>query len=458
MRSTAQLPTGNFRFQFHHSARVSRILHSGMKAVWFFSACVFFFPATANSFGFTSGWVTSGLGNSARASTSPGLSRADTAARRRLHAGVSRHYRQQRINVLSTKALRDPKEEGEDETLDILPELRRSGKLNERGADEEVSEVDGAFQTSLSSLFRPQAVAPKEAASRLKKPPLPFSQNIKDLLRRLEVPIALTVVLGCFVLAGQTLHDDPKLEIILNRAEDVINTVFIAEYLLRWYSRNLELGYLVKGEMLVDFVSFLPFLLRQLNLASFSGLTFVRLLRVLRLQRCLRDAPSFQRIAGPWAGRVEPYQLQITRIGSTIFTTLFITSGLIYAVEAPYNPNLSNYFSAFYFSLTSLTTVGFGDITPVTPAGKAVVSGAILVGIGLIPYQLSNAVEAVLASKQRAVPCPRCAEATHMPKANFCWRCGSELPPPRSSSRTLSRLNPPPGSSISEEGSDDFFS
>lgn len=184
MRSTAQLPTGNFRFQFHHSARVSRILHSGMKAVWFFSACVFFFPATANSFGFTSGWVTSGLGNSARASTSPGLSRADTAARRRLHAGVSRHYRQQRINVLSTKALRDPKEEGEDETLDILPELRRSGKLNERGADEEVSEVDGAFQTSLSSLFRPQAVAPKEAASRLKKPPLPFSQNIKDLLRR----------------------------------------------------------------------------------------------------------------------------------------------------------------------------------------------------------------------------------------------------------------------------------
>lgn len=46
-----------------------------------------------------------------------------------------------------------------------------------------------------------------------------------------------------------------------------------------------------------------------------------------------------------------------------------LPAGLVYAAESPYNPNLSNYFQTFYFAVTTLTTVGFGDITPVTPAG-----------------------------------------------------------------------------------------
>jgi len=88
--------------------------------------------------------------------------------------------------------------------------------------------------------------------------------------------------------------------------------------------------------------------------------------------------------------------MQVAKIASTIFSSLFITAGLVYSVEHVSNPQLDNYFSAFYFALTTLTTVGFGDITPQTLPGKAVVSGAILVGIGLIPYQISTAVEAIL--------------------------------------------------------------
>mmetsp|Transcript_42138 Transcript_42138/g.65955 ORF Transcript_42138/g.65955 Transcript_42138/m.65955 type:complete len:118 (+) Transcript_42138:1004-1357(+) len=74
---------------------------------------------------------------------------------------------------------------------------------------------------------------------------------------------------------------------------------------------------------------------------------------------------------------------------------------------------------------------GFGDITPQTLPGKAVVSGAILVGIGLIPYQISTAVEAILDDgKTEDLVCNRCMTSKHLEDANYCWRCGYRMRAP----------------------------
>jgi len=231
-----------------------------------------------------------------------------------------------------------------------------------------------------------------------------------------------------WVCGLQTLEDDKSLLSMLAQAESAINYVFIAEYVLRWYSRNLEGRYLLRFEMIVDLVSFLPFVLQQAGLGQFREITFLRLLRVLRLQRYLRSLESFESIVGPVAGSVRPYQLELARVSSSLFAALFITAGLVYVVESPYNPNLSNYFQTFYFAVTTLTTVGFGDVTPVTPQGKAVVIGAILIGAGVVPYQISKVVEVFIDSTRKSVACTRCAERTHPPGANFCWRCGEGLP------------------------------
>ena len=80
------------------------------------------------------------------------------------------------------------------------------------------------------------------------------------------------------------------------------------------------------------------------------------------------------------------------------------------------NPDLPDYFTALYFGLTTLTTVGFGDITPVTFEGRLVVSVSILAGIAIIPVQLSSLAEALLnrdtitrAAEGRATVCSQCA-------------------------------------------------
>ena len=62
---------------------------------------------------------------------------------------------------------------------------------------------------------------------------------------------------------------------------------------------------------------------------------------------------------------------------------------MIYAAESGSNSQISDFFDALYFGLTTLTTVGFGDITPVTPVGRLIVSASTVVGIALVPLQLT---------------------------------------------------------------------
>jgi hypothetical protein len=96
------------------------------------------------------------------------------------------------------------------------------------------------------------------------------------------------------------------------------------------------------------------------------------------------------------AGAVKLWQLDVARVISSITTLLFVASGLMYEAEKTANPQFSDFFAALYFGLTTLTTVGFGDIVPVTPAGRIVVGLSILFGIAIVPVQLAELANALM--------------------------------------------------------------
>ena len=146
------------------------------------------------------------------------------------------------------------------------------------------------------------------------------STEVRQALRSpvVELGVACLVLLGCLLFALQTLQWDQKTAYRLALTEDAISWAFVAEYLTRWYSRNFRPSYVLKIEMIIDLLAFLPLLLRAASITDVKGLTFLRVLRVLRLQRFFLDAESFQLFADSLPSifgkgfRVKPYQLQVT--------------------------------------------------------------------------------------------------------------------------------------------------
>ncbi len=93
---------------------------------------------------------------------------------------------------------------------------------------------------------------------------------------------------------------------------------------------------------------------------------------------------------------VQPYQLQLASIALSVFTLMSMSTSTIYAAKHKVNPQIPDYFTALYFGLTTLTTVGFGDILPLMSQGRLVVCATILVEVAIILAQATTLAEAYL--------------------------------------------------------------
>ena len=323
----------------------------------------------------------------------------------------------------------------------------------------------------------PEALAELPQGEEHPRAELPGAELLSRTLLNPKVDVALgiPVVVSASIFAVQTLalggniggvYFSP-LEVFnfLENVEKSICVVFLIEYLLRWYSSSLAPSYLVKPSAIIDLISFLPLLIQLMMDSQGSAvpdLAFLRLLRVLRLQRYLQDAAAFNRFqlaVGVEQTEVRPYQLELARVGSSLLTLIFIATGSIYEAEHRVNEKIPDFFTALYFGLTTLTTVGFGDIYPITSEGRLVVCASIVVGVAVVPPQLLRLAEALSeglgqrqanAALQRdaarrdaagaseltselpprpnpMAACSNCGQAVHISTAVFCHQCGARL-------------------------------
>ncbi len=218
---------------------------------------------------------------------------------------------------------------------------------------------------------------------------------------------------------------------LLTNLEWGFTAIFAVEYVLRIYTHPEPRKYILSFYGMVDLFSVLPAFIALL-FPDAQYLLVVRVIRMLRIFRVLKLAPYLSQ------ANFLLVALQGSRQKIIVFllsvTTLIIVYGtLMYVIEGPSN-GFTSIPMSIYWAVVTLTTVGFGDIVPLTPLGKALATVVMITGYSIIAVP-TGIFTAELANAMRPDSlrhnCPACDKLTHEPNAAFCSRCGSQLFEPR---------------------------
>ncbi|WP_290887451.1 ion transporter [Arenimonas sp.] len=203
--------------------------------------------------------------------------------------------------------------------------------------------------------------------------------------------------------------------------------LFTAEYLARLAVVKHPLRYARSFYGVIDLLSILPTYL-SLFLPGSQALLVVRILRILRIFRVLK-LMEYTEAGGLLIGALYRSRRKIAVFLLAVLTVVVIFGAAMYVVEGPGN-GFTSIPIAMYWAIVTMATVGFGDITPMTPLGRFVTSVLILIGYGIIavPTGIYTAELAAGLRERRKVACPGCGLAEHETDAAHCRRCGTGLP------------------------------
>ncbi len=244
--------------------------------------------------------------------------------------------------------------------------------------------------------------------------------------KTIDIFIILLNLFVCAILVIETYPVSEATRQLLWEMEVIIVLFFIIEYAARLFGAKSRFKQLVDIYSIIDLIAILPTL--SLLILPMFGITlnfdFVKMIRVFRVFRIFRFL-RFTADPDFFFGSLSLQVLKVVRLFLTILMIFFISSGLFFYVESGINVDVRTFGDAFYFTVVALTTVGFGDITPMSEGGRWVTVLMILSGITLIPWQVTRIVkEWVHMASKKEIICPGCGLRYHDKDASHCKSCG----------------------------------
>ena len=246
-----------------------------------------------------------------------------------------------------------------------------------------------------------------------------FEDLTTPLGKTFDLVVIILIFLVCIAFVVETYEIPDNVRNIVNLAETIIIVIFIIEYILRFWVAERKLKHLFHIYSLIDLAAILPIFFAQQH---FQVIRVFRALRIMRLMRFLENRHFF-------FGSIRSIHLIIFRIIFIMVAIVFVSAGLIFYAEYEINPEkFSTFFDAIYFSVVTLTTVGFGDITPVSSYGRVITVLIIISGIVFIPWQVRNLIAHFIISINKVfLACKECGLEYHDKDAVHCKRCGSKI-------------------------------
>jgi len=218
---------------------------------------------------------------------------------------------------------------------------------------------------------------------------------------------ALTILY--FVIASFFHHVDD-----LHIIEEAIGIIYLLELMARVYISPQRLRELFNPVGLADLIVIASLLAPTLA-ENYSFLRVIRALRLLRSYHVLKNLRKQSRF-------VRTNEDVIFSVVN-ILVFIFVITAVVYVSQIGVNPEIKDYFDALYFTVATLTTTGFGDITMVGTSGKILAVLIMIFGISLF----LRLIQTIFRPNKVRYECPTCGLNRHDPDAVHCKHCGQIL-------------------------------
>lgn len=261
-----------------------------------------------------------------------------------------------------------------------------------------------------------------------------FKQKLYEIIFKADTPAgkAFDVILIVCILASvgvvmlESVTDiREKYGSLLYICEWCFTILFTIEYILRMFCVRSKIKYATSFFGVVDLLSIIPTYL--------SVVPMVRVLRVLRILRVLRvfrvlKLGNHVRQAALLRQALYASRQKILVFLCFVLTLAVIIGAVMYTIEPP-EAGFTNIPQGIYWAIVTLTTVGYGDISPQTAPGKMLAAMVMLLGYAIIavPTGIVTAQIIQAPTKQPQKSCPACRHKKHDPDAAYCKKCGQEL-------------------------------
>jgi voltage-gated potassium channel len=222
--------------------------------------------------------------------------------------------------------------------------------------------------------------------------------------------LVFDIVVIIFFVAASFLEASPW----ITAAEVIIGAILVVDFIARWVVCERTSDYLGQISTWSDLVVILTLVLPLFT----ENLLFLRLLRAVRLFRSyslirdLREEFDFFR-----------RNSDAVEAAINLLVFIFITSAVVYVVEGHRHPQILNFVDALYFTVSTLTTTGFGDITFPDIWGRVLSIFIMIAGVGLF----LRLVQTIFRPTKVTHECPTCGLLRHEPDAVHCKHCGREV-------------------------------
>jgi len=253
-----------------------------------------------------------------------------------------------------------------------------------------------------------------------------FEGKLFDVI--LLILIAISIIVVMFETVTSIDKDYHKILVLI---EWIVTILFTIEYIFRILTVYKPVKYIFSFFGIIDLLAILPTYL-SLFIIGTQYLMIIRALRLLRMFRILKMGNYVKQ------GRIITSSLKASIPKITVFLyfvilAVIVFGSIMYVVEGDTNPNFDNIPRSVYWAVVTLTTVGYGDIAPVTPVGQFLASLVMIMGYAVIavPTGIISA-EMVYQGKKdikviKTQACRYCGSEGHDYDAEYCKYCGHKL-------------------------------